>query len=798
MADYRENVVSSVLLNVVQKNKNPNTLSEILPACVEHHIFRLKNTKGLQDVLAQVNSDLNTAKNRLRGLVVLQNVLGQCSAEVFSANFHTWLNLLLQPLQGYASPEQQQMALHLLSTLIQKVTAFPELSREMGTTKVKMILPVLLSLTSKKTKELVVACLSGCIVHFPGPTSFFKGKIETFLVEELDTASPSQVYVRCYALLARCGTGSHREKHRDAWNAQYEKIVSALKATVTKLYEGLESGEDGGDDNLFLCPEPNVQPARTMCLARRFSTLCACLAALIREPFPCWVPLCAGEILQLVCRTLAVQMDTLVKRGSTDHLLLLTYLPLMYSSVITLLTHLIVCGKRLLVPNGRMLMSLCMQCLASTHLHRSASTLLPFRKVRQCVYQALSTWLQVAGPSAVTTVNSTEVIPLDLLTEIFSDIAPLQPEAVQLGTSEQKMAMQAPPKKKRRKTHVHQELTANAYVFLPDSEDLVCAALKVLRQVFTTVAIFMDENTFSALTTRVCSVAREMQQGAPPPYNVPRCRQALYEALKAAVSEPRPHPLILQHAITLFQRGSQDTQLMVAATCREAMVVCQNLIHPHVPCLLAPVTKPADPSSSSPSPATPLTIPAPGTGLGVATPTSTTTTTNNTAEGSSSAADRAIRPDSTVADPKTTVSVPFHSSRARVSAVPRGSASREPSPPVQSSSNGPQDTSSPPRISPSSTTSRSVPEPSQLDRVVRGSVSESSEGSDDSGEGSPCVQVCEEGAGTSVDIADGDDDDDKVVEESVMETEMNTDVSAMMSSFVPCEADPDEDNSDSD
>ena len=53
----------------------------------------------------------------------------------------------------------------------------------------------------------------------------------------------TQVYIRCSALLARCTTGGHRgEKHREAWMAQYDKLMSTLNSLLSQLYLGFESG----------------------------------------------------------------------------------------------------------------------------------------------------------------------------------------------------------------------------------------------------------------------------------------------------------------------------------------------------------------------------------------------------------------------------------------------------------------------------------------------------------------------------------------------------------------------------
>ncbi|KAL8563473.1 hypothetical protein ACOMHN_011952 [Nucella lapillus] len=715
-------------------------------------------------------------------------MVGQCTAQVFSVHFDTWFHLLVKIIQGYASAEDHKMALQILSTLIQKVKAFPELSRDMGANKVKAVLTVLLAQSSEETKESVVKCLSSCMVHFPGPTSFFKSRLQTMLTEVLDRPSPSQVYTRCYAQLARCGRGSHRDNQREEWRDQYDRTLSALKFVLSKLYEGLESGEEVGEDNVFVLPVPNIQPDQMMCLVRRFTTLCACLGCLLREPFPTSVPVNLGEILQFCCRTLAVQPETLTARGSTDHMLLLSYLPLMYSSAISLLASLIICGKHLLLPSGRLLVSLCVQCLVSTRGHRGHS--LPYRQVRQRVYLTLQLWMQVAGSSAMT--HFAPDGPLgDLLTQIFTDMDPQQPEALQLEKSAQRMDPNPPPQKKRRKNRAHHELSVNARAFLPNTEDLVMSALKALNEIVNSVAIFMEDNLLSRLKDRVCRLVSDSQQSPLPPYTCTPVRQMMYTVLQSTVVFPcRPDPTHVQYALSLFQRGVMDTEFSVSVTCRDALKVCRTLIHPQVPCLAAPVHRPPR-LSGLPEP-----VHASHTSPMAPPPAASRTPVVN----STSAL------ETVAAFPRTSPSLA--SASLGISDPPRSPESL----PDASSS---RHISSDRPLQGTAVSFSSHREQHQQQKQKEGeseSESVSSEGSEEtfppagmSGGVDETVPVMKEEADEL--SSSGDEEEvsrtsgvdsagDRLPGASSVETEMNAGVSSMLSSFVPCEAEPDEDEED--
>ncbi|KAK7090559.1 hypothetical protein V1264_010336 [Littorina saxatilis] len=246
MAHYIDNVLSFAKPLISGDSKqNSRHFENLIKATAEHGLAALKDPDVLNGVVAEINSCLNSSQKRLEGLSALKPVAISCSDQVFSNNCQTWFQLLLQALQSYGSPRQHQLTLQLLTVIIQRVTAFPELDREFGTAKIKTLLPTLLLLCSKSTEEAVSSlhCIMACIKFFPGPTSLFKTKIEAVLVEGLDSASPPQVYTRCYAALARCSTGGHRgDKHREGWSTLYDKLIATLNYTLSQLYQGFETG----------------------------------------------------------------------------------------------------------------------------------------------------------------------------------------------------------------------------------------------------------------------------------------------------------------------------------------------------------------------------------------------------------------------------------------------------------------------------------------------------------------------------------------------------------------------------
>ncbi|XP_025078892.1 proline-, glutamic acid- and leucine-rich protein 1-like isoform X2 [Pomacea canaliculata] len=391
MADYRSSMLSGVIRLCLQTDQNASLISS-LPTVISHHqLFGSQQFGSLNDIIGDVNNQLNSSKKRLQGLILLDCLIQQGSADTFSSHCQTWLNLLLQALQSPSSDQVHKLSLTVLSSLIERITSFPELARDVGTMYIAQLLPLLLTFSSG-VKDEAITCIHACVIHFPGPSGNFLNKIKSMLVEELDRATPSQAAVQCYTSLAQCGSaGTQGTKHRKGWAEMCDSLVSSLIFWLGQLYEGLETGlqeEEQGSDKVFgSCQLPSTQPQQTVHIVHRFQTLCLCLESLLRESFSTWVQIPADKILKLICRALAVHVNMLSCKATTNYLLLLSYLPSIHISVLKVLSQLIVCCKRLLMPQASLIFRLVIQCLTTTNRNNMVPGVeKPFRELRESAY----------------------------------------------------------------------------------------------------------------------------------------------------------------------------------------------------------------------------------------------------------------------------------------------------------------------------------------------------------------------------------------------------------------------------
>ncbi|KAK7461180.1 hypothetical protein BaRGS_00038768, partial [Batillaria attramentaria] len=385
---------------------------------------------ALQDLIGQINSGLNSSKKRLESLGLLGYMIEQCSASVFSSHCQTWLNLLLQCLQSHTAPLVQQHTMRVLSLVIERVSDFPELAREVGSTYIAQLLPVLLSPKSKTNSV------------------------------------------------------------------------------------------------------------------------------------------------------------------SSDRLLLLSYLPFLHCAALKVLHRLIICCKKLLLPQGSVIFRLCVQCLAATHTQASEPGQdKPFSKLRESAYAVLSVWLQIVGSACQGVIDDEQD---DILKEIFHDV---QPQSDTLKIESKNVAagdFNPPPAKRKKKGRSgYQELSQSGSSLWARrrhaNSNLTVSALKVLELLVTFAGSSLNSQAFQMVQQQVGVLVLSVIKNQPPPFTSSVCRQALYQTLLATVFIPRPDvPSFLQGALALFQQGRLDSDFQVAHTCQEAILRLSNLVHVTTPQVRTP------------------------------------------------------------------------------------------------------------------------------------------------------------------------------------------------------------------
>ncbi|XP_013414241.1 proline-, glutamic acid- and leucine-rich protein 1-like [Lingula anatina] len=163
------------VLSVLTKNFEGNlrSLVDFRQIVDEHKLYNTQKASQIQDEISKINSGLNAAKSRVESLVLLNDLLSQCSTETLSQYAITWTRLLIQIIKGYAPASIHRLACCVLGSLAEKSSTCPELARQVALDSLPHLIPALLAM-KEESLEAALYCIGKCMQFYPGPCGTFK------------------------------------------------------------------------------------------------------------------------------------------------------------------------------------------------------------------------------------------------------------------------------------------------------------------------------------------------------------------------------------------------------------------------------------------------------------------------------------------------------------------------------------------------------------------------------------------------------------------------------------------------
>ncbi|XP_078694293.1 proline-, glutamic acid- and leucine-rich protein 1-like isoform X1 [Branchiostoma floridae x Branchiostoma belcheri] len=598
--------MANVLLASLSEKEGKTLLPWTIEAANEHQL--LQSEQSAQDWVSHINTSLGTAKTRLEGLCLLGTVVRQCSADTFIQHGTTWIRLLAQVLQAYDSPLTLQMASHVLAAVVQQAAQYPEVAREVASTHVPALVQSLLGAQDHQWFPAALEALHSCMKNFPGPCGPSKGKVESLLCGLMDTSQPrlSLLVQQTCPLLAGCGGGgAGGVKYAEAWAHLCDQVLGSLHQVLDHAYQDIETGlqtYSTPQASLRLPTVPESDPARTFVLSTRFHNLCGCLQQLVSQDFPSVVKIPTPDILSFLCRALGVNAKMLFGKSSMEHVLLMSALPKMHCSALSILEALIISCRSHLVPHASIISQLLVQTLGWTTSEEGVpGRQRPHSNLRSRAYTVLTVWLNVCGAAGGVDSHA-DVILQHVLTDATPQADTTKLKASRPGSQEPSRRQ----KKKQRGVYVSdQGLSGHRKVDSQANSDVCSAALGVLKTVLEVVGPIIKPSFHKEVQEFVIPLLLKIQQNQsdpPIPYSCSKCRKGLYQLLLAAVLVLHPRwPPPTQCAVKIFSVGQQDYDLQVSSYCREALLTCMSIIHPRAPTLQSPVIISDTPTISKPS-----------------------------------------------------------------------------------------------------------------------------------------------------------------------------------------------------
>ncbi|ESO92884.1 hypothetical protein LOTGIDRAFT_232958 [Lottia gigantea] len=590
MAVPMENVLSALIPIYFEDSSSLEHVPNIIGFTDDHQLFSLQKTSSLHPVISHVHNCLNSSNKRLEGLLLLETLVKQSSTLVFTDNIYTWIKLLLQILKSPGETTFHQQSCKILSMIIKSSTSFSEISREISTNIIPQLLPVLLY-SQPLFREEAISCIKVCAESYPGPTGSFRSKIEKILLIDLQSEVPKTDSPSCLAILGICGGGGkNRIKHTEGWSIQFTKIYSTLNNTISMLYQPLNTDEQykESNDGFQLNILPETLSERNHILLHRLSIFTQVLSSLLTEDMTAVAKVPVEDILRFICQCLEVKGNILLRRPTTDNLVLLSILPTIHRTSLTLLHNLIVSCGNILIPFSSTINKLLIESLVWTNNKTQYGQQKRYSTLRNEVYQTMCIWLKKLG-AACNIVEEEK----DLIRELIHDITP-PIDVIKLSSTGVHNGFEPPKKKKKNMGYqdLTQSMSSYRKIDTSANSDLTSTCLKALQLFVFYFGSSLKSKSYKDIGETVISIILDIQcshDNLPIPYHDVLCRKRLYGVLKSCIMSPHSNtPSLLQCAVKIFAVGQRDMSIKVSTFCKECSAICECLYHPRAPCIMGP------------------------------------------------------------------------------------------------------------------------------------------------------------------------------------------------------------------
>ncbi|XP_033224585.1 proline-, glutamic acid- and leucine-rich protein 1-like [Belonocnema kinseyi] len=441
---------------------------------------------------------------------------------------------------------------------------------------------------------------SSCDIPFG--TEEFQESIRKIIIPHIDSSEQNLVFAgaNCYTLLSKATERSFKPptKFGNYTNWVYNELLlcNSLHDIMNKLFIGI-SEFDSSDKreleasdtlNLPEISEDNVLQYYSN-LERRFINLAVYLSTMLRG---CGEKnsVSPTDILQVLCRGLAITPFNLGKESSITGQILFFMLPKLHVSLLQVLSALIEGFKKELIPFSNTILKLVQQTLDWTEkVSQDQSTLSlckPFKNVRLSVYKTLSVWLTNTG-----TLSGVESVTKYILPHIFREIKVIK-NTVLLTVQKTNHLSKKSQKKLRDSQYENSPSLGNSRMDSRDihsNADLCEQALLALENILFSANCWLNVSSYEKIKDEVVDTSNDLYLGASDTnlYKMnAACRLQLLKTLKAL--QMNSHPLTpppTQFSIEIFNLALRDEDFRVNQEAKLALAELEKVVHPSAPSL---------------------------------------------------------------------------------------------------------------------------------------------------------------------------------------------------------------------
>ncbi|XP_014488214.1 PREDICTED: proline-, glutamic acid- and leucine-rich protein 1-like isoform X3 [Dinoponera quadriceps] len=522
----------------------------------------------------------------------------RCSESILTKYTPLWMTKATELLEDtHSTAKEVTLACKILSFLLEYCKEIPELHKPVSIQNIRRLILVVNSLLRNKKYSTMYYLVAVMLYHYPEVCEQSQELMKKIILQQIDSTQKNLINAsaKCYVLLSKA---TERSFQPPPTKSMYTRLTynqallcNSLHAIMDELFSELtelKSWDIWDQLDLPTISEENVikyyndQKQRFLNLCIYLSSmLCGCDAKNSVVPF---------DILEILCRGLAVTPLNLKDKTSVKRQMLYIILPKLHIGLLTVLNTFINGFAQELIPFGKIILNLLQQTLrwTSTVLenHITFSNSKSFKNIRLSTYKCLLSWLINTG-----SLSGVETIANEYMAFIMKDITP-ERDCMLLTVQKPQHWSKRVMKRFKDSQYENNSILNNGKAIIKNGSldaDLCKEALVVLQNILHSGSVQLKQAFYKNMQNTVISLLYNFylaNSGRSFYKEHNKCRLELFKVLRAL--QMNPHTLLrspIQYYLKISHRASYDVDLSVAQEARLALAELEKIIHPTAPTL---------------------------------------------------------------------------------------------------------------------------------------------------------------------------------------------------------------------
>lgn len=206
-------------------------------------MFQSKNNEG-DNVVATLNSMLNTPTSRTEAFIILESFVSQCPINILEQKGSLWLSICLKHSHPKQNPIHGSLAAKIISTIITRSTAAPDLQKNLSSTLVPKIIETAINCQFDASFFLIIKSL---LQNYPAQCGSSRQAVIKKLWTYVDSLNVQIVAdsAKCFHFLQQVrGGGVQGISHKNMWTQYHLQLLGSIHEYFNLLFANTIESSD--------------------------------------------------------------------------------------------------------------------------------------------------------------------------------------------------------------------------------------------------------------------------------------------------------------------------------------------------------------------------------------------------------------------------------------------------------------------------------------------------------------------------------------------------------------------------